>query len=176
MERPHLVLRCLSYELGSVCYTGAYSSTMSIMGGNRAEREKKRRKRQDNNRAPEPAYPLVVFLCIILSFNKLTSSQLKRFPSRPPTNLRYCPSNLHLAKLHLNSSRLITHRILLPKHCLLLPFRSTTLLDAVPNEIALEIFKYLDPCTSTCLGLTCKKFYAFIPRFMGRLRCSAGFS
>lgn len=153
MERPHLVLYCLSYELGNVCHTGAYSSTMSTMGGNRAEREKKRRKGQ--------TYPLVVFLCIILSFNKLTSSQLKRFPSRPLTNLRYCPSNLHLAKLHLNSSRLITHRILLP-------FRSTSLLDTVPNEIALEIFKYLDPCTSTCLGLTCKKFYAIHTEIHGK--------
>jgi hypothetical protein len=48
------------------------------------------------------------------------------------------------------------------------PFRSIALLDAAPNEIALEIFKYLDPCTSTCLGLTCKKFYAIHTEIHGK--------
>jgi hypothetical protein len=30
---------------------------------------------------------------------------------------------------------------------------------ALPPELHLEIFKHLDPVSSTCLGLTCKGFY-----------------
>jgi hypothetical protein len=32
-------------------------------------------------------------------------------------------------------------------------------LSTLPAEIHHEIFSYLDPITSTCLGLTCKTFY-----------------
>jgi hypothetical protein len=31
---------------------------------------------------------------------------------------------------------------------------------ALPSELQLEIFSYLDPVSSTCFGLSCKRFYA----------------
>ncbi|PMD60616.1 uncharacterized protein K444DRAFT_629116 [Hyaloscypha bicolor E] len=168
MEHPHLVLHRVSYELGNVCHTGADSSTMSIMGGNRAEREKKKRERQGQHHGTRA---WVSSGCVSLSHpvfqqaNFFTEQEILISPTYRPMILSFesPPGEIALELFKAHNTPCPSLSTQPPS-----PFRSIALLDAAPNEIALEIFKYLDPCTSTCLGLTCKKFYAIHTEIHGK--------
>ncbi|KAH8766566.1 hypothetical protein BGZ57DRAFT_930399 [Hyaloscypha finlandica] len=44
---------------------------------------------------------------------------------------------------------------------------------SIPSELQLEIFSYLDPVSSTCLGLTCKKLYSLSKKVRGATKLNA---
>jgi hypothetical protein len=39
----------------------------------------------------------------------------------------------------------------------------------LPTELQCKVFSYLNPCFSTCLGITCKKFYSIHRSIHGRV-------
>jgi hypothetical protein len=176
MEHPHLILYRVSYELGNVCHTGADSSTTSIMGGNRAEREKKRRERQGQHHGTRA---WVSSGCVSLSHpvfqqaNFFTEQEILISPTYRPMILSFesPPGEIALELFKAHNTPCPSLSTQPPS-----PFRSIALLDAAPNEIALEIFKYLDRVPRPASASPAKSSTQFIPRFMGRLRCSTGFS
>jgi hypothetical protein len=82
----------------------------------------------------------------------------------------FSPNDRYVKAAAEPTSNEITIKILPPQDTLISHTKRSNkqFFKATPDEIVLEIFSYLDPCTSTCLGLTCKQFYAIHTKIHGK--------